>query len=336
MRLHLRAPPHLPFVQGWPGILAGANRNGAGVHGTVEVRVGVQPVKAKYVHIKVVKYEATPSNSVTKGAGQTSTTYIGKVHVLWKAPDNKEWDTLQTADFRFIIPLPADLPPSAEGKSGGAIRYELVATVCYKSKSGLFKKDQSSLTSASEPLRIIKHELASAWPAYNNLERRSVQTPNGQAILTVERPTSAFGPGDRMNVTAILRSQAPPVFRLKEFDMALVEILTVFPPAPDKNSHKSKKNKEPQGPVVKRTAVGTTRAVVNDTVAPGMERSARLDLVIPSDRQLLTVAHATLFSVHYELVVEATCEGLPSKVLISDLPCILGSFTRSSAQQVVR
>lgn len=335
VRLLLRAPPHLPFLQGWPGILAGGNRNGAAVHGSVEIRLGTQPVKAKYVHVKVVKHETLPSNSVAKGPSQSSTTYIGKVHVLWKAQEGKEWEPLQTADYRFIIPLPADLPPTTESKNAH-IRYELVATVCYKGKSGLFKKDNSAISSTSEPLRIIKHELASAWPKYNIVERQSIQAGNGQVVFTVERPSNAFGPGDRIVVTPILRSQGPPAFGLREFVMTLVEVFTVYPAVPDKNAPKSKKNKEPQQPTIKRTTVGSTRVVMKDNVQPGTESSTRMELVVPSDRPLMTVRQALLFSTEYELVVEAVCDGLPSKILISGLPCIIGTFTRSSAQQAVK
>lgn len=45
-RLSLRAPPHLPFIQGFPGIPGGKDRKQAALCGTVEVRVGAQPIKA--------------------------------------------------------------------------------------------------------------------------------------------------------------------------------------------------------------------------------------------------------------------------------------------------
>jgi hypothetical protein len=329
VRLLLRAPPHLPFVQGYPGIIPGGGRPAATVQGTVEVRTS--GVKAKWVRVEIRKHESVPSGVVGKGSGQSSTVHVGAPHMLWKPPEGKEFDTLSTADFRFCIPFPGDAPPSTELR-GCKISYELIAAVCYKGKSGLFKKDSSPIATMSEPIRIVKYELASAWPAYNQLEQRTASALNGAVSLVVDRPIQAFGPGDRIVVTATMKSEAQNAFRLKGFEMALVEVLTVHPPKPDPK----KKAKPPSPPVIKRHPVCTTRVVADGQVVPGGERGARLDLVVPQDRQLLTVRGGKEFQVEYELVVEATCDGGPSKVLLGGLSCIIGTFARSSAQTAVK
>lgn len=331
VRLLLRAPPHLPFVQGYPGIPAGGNRPAATVQGTVEVRTN--GVKAKWVRVEIRKHESVPGAVIGKSSGLSSTVHVGNPHILWKPGDGKEFDALSTADFRFVIPFPSESPPSVELR-GCKITYELIAAVCYKGKGGLFKKDSSTIATVSEPLRITKYELASAWPMYNQLEQRTASALNGAVTLVVDRPIQAFGPGDRIVVTATIRSEAQNQFRLKGFEMELVEIMTVFPPKPDPNS--KKKNKPPSPPTIKRNTVCNTRAVADGLVAPGGERGARLDLVVPSDRQLLTVRGAKEFKVEYELVVEAACDGGPSKVRLGGMQCQIGTFPRSSAQQAVK
>ncbi|GMK58139.1 hypothetical protein CspeluHIS016_0501710 [Cutaneotrichosporon spelunceum] len=329
VQLLLRAPPHLPFVQGYPGIAPGVGRPAATVQGTVEVRTS--GAKAKWVRVEVRKHESVPSSAVGKGSGQTSTVHVSAPHLLWKPPEGKEFDTLSTADFRFCIPLPGDAPPSTELK-GCKVSYELIAAVCYKAKGGLFRKDSSPIATTSAPLNIVKYELASAWPLYNQIEQRTASALNGAVHLVVDRPIQAFGPGDRIVVTATMKSEAQNVFRLKGFEMSLVEILTIHPPKPDPK----KKAKAPSLPVVRRQPVCTTRVVADGLIVPHGERGARLDLVVPQDRQLLTVRGAKEFSVEYELVLEATCDGGPSKVLLGGMQCIIGTFSRSSGQSAVK
>lgn len=290
-------------------------------------------VKAKWVRVEIRKHESVPGAIVGKSSGLSSTVHVGSPHVLWKPPEGKEFDQLGTADFRFVMPFPGESPPSVELK-GCKITYELIAAVCYKGKGGLFKKDSSSIATVTEPLRITKYELASAWPTYNQLEQRTASALNGAVTLVVDRPIQAFGPGDRIVVTATIKSEAQNHFRLKGFEMALVEVLTVFPPKPDASS--KKKNKPPSPPTIKRNPVCNTRVVADGQVVPGGERGARLDLVVPTDRSLLTVRGAKEFQVDYELVVEAACDGGPSKVLLGGLACTIGTFPRSSAQQAVR
>jgi len=334
VRLILREPPHLPFIQGWPGVPGTESRPAATVQGAVEVRVG-QPVKAKWVRVEIRKYEAVGNAAVAKSAFTNSWEHVGKVHLLWRAAEGKEYDLLSTADFRFVIPLPLDLPPSVELSKGSGIRYELVASVCYKGKGGLFKKDTSTITTANQGLRIVKYDLASAWPKWNMAEQRTTTAAGGQLTLVVDRNTCAFGPGDRMLITATVKSMVPQAFKVKTIELVLTEILTVHPPLPDPNAKASKKAKPPAPPSVKRSQVAQTRTNVGEFIGPGTETKGSLDLVVPTDRPLLTVK-AKDFSLEYELSVEASVECNPGKIAVVGIPCIIGTFSRSSAQQAVK
>jgi hypothetical protein len=229
-RLSLRAPPHLPFVQGWPGIPSSSNRPEAGVHGTVEVRIGPAPIKAKWVRVEIRKYESLPPGfpgSISQGE---TWEHVGEIVNLWKAPEGKEFGDLEQADFKFYLPLPEVIPPSVELPKGTGVRYELVAALCYRQKGGVFKKEAFPIMKISEALRITKHELHSAWPLYNIPDSKSGAGPSGEVGLVVQRPGSAFGPTDRILLTATMRSSRPKPFKLKGFDCSLHEIITANRP----------------------------------------------------------------------------------------------------------
>lgn len=342
-RIALRAPPHLPFIQGYPGIPASANRRQAAIHGTVEIRVGAQPIKAKWVRVEIRKYETIPpgfpssssSSGGGNGDGRSSWEHIGEINTLWTPNPklNKEFDTLETADFKFYIPLPETMPPSVEMFKGSGVRYELVAACCYKQKGGMFKKESSAVMKIVEPLVIVKHELHSAWPLYNIPDSFTVPGGNGALELTVQRPYSAFGPGDRLLLTAVLHSNRPKPFKVKGFDCTLFEVVTVTEATPPADKRKSKK--PPQQPTTKSRVIATTRYPIDESIGRGGEKSARLDMAIPADRVLVTARNARSLEVSYEVEVKAVCDGVPETVL-RGIKYIVGPYTRPQAQQAIR
>ena len=123
-RISLRAPPHLPFIQGFPGIPVGPSRRPPGVHGTVEIRVGAVPIKAKWVRVEIRKHEVIPPGFKTSSSEDRSTwEHVGEIQTLW-TPQNttKEFDVLETADFKFFLPLPENIPPTVMMMKESGIR----------------------------------------------------------------------------------------------------------------------------------------------------------------------------------------------------------------------
>ncbi|WRT70357.1 uncharacterized protein IL334_007355 [Kwoniella shivajii] len=195
-RLSLRAPPHLPFIQGYPGIPASGNRKSAGVHGTLELRVGTTPVKAKWVRVEIRKYEILPPgfpgggsfNNHNNGNHELVWEHIGDIQTLWKPSSSSssatstsvskstststtngngdECEIIETSDFKFFLPLPEHIPPTIELQKDSGIKYELVAALCYRQKGGMFKKESYPILKISESILITKHELHSTWPIY--------------------------------------------------------------------------------------------------------------------------------------------------------------------------
>jgi hypothetical protein len=334
LNLILREPPHLPFLQGWPGIPASDTRPPATVQGTLEVRSSnSQPIKTKWLRIEIRKYEGPPNGS--SKALQTNWGNVGRTHVLWQAPDGKDWEPLNTTDFRFVIPLPLDTPPTCDlGKNGG-IRYELLASACYKGKGGFFRKDASVTISASQPIRIVKYDLASAWPIYNQPEERSSTSPDGGLMFVVTCSRQAYGPGDRVVVSCALKSQMPQAFRVKSIELALTEVTTIMPQPSDGKTTLKKKSKNAALPTTKRSQVTSARTIVGEFVGPGTETRGMVDLLVPTDDALLTI-RAKSFHIEYELRVEAVLESSHGSIAVSGIPCVIGTFSKSSAQQAVK
>jgi hypothetical protein len=333
-RISLRAPPHLPFIQGFPGIPGGPSRRPPGVHGTVEIRVGAVPIKAKWVRVEIRKHEVIPPGFKTSSSEDRSTwEHVGEIQTLW-TPQNttKEFDVLETADFKFFLPLPENIPPTVMMMKDSGIRYELVAAVCYKQKGGIFKKDASSVNKTTEDLRITKHELNSAWPLYNQPDTFNATAANGAIEMTVQRPYSAFGPNDRILLTAVLKSSQPKPFRVKGFECTLLEVVTVtqIPSSQDK-----KKPKKVAPPTTKSRTVATARYPIDETLGRGGEKSARIDIPMAPDKLLVTVRNGRSIEVGYELEVKAVCEGIP-ELAVKGIKYVVGPFSRAHSQQAVR
>ena len=339
-KLSLRAPAHLPFIQGWPGIPASSNRQQQAVRGIVELRIGPQPIKARWVRVEIRKHETLPpgfpSTSSSSSTSDSKTwEHVGDICTLWQSPAGKEWDDLQQADFKFYLPLPVNIPPSIDFAKGTGVRYELVAALCYRKKGGIFKRESAPILKISEPLRITKHELHSAWPLYNNPDTRTSSSSDRQINLTISRPSSAFGPTDRILFTATIKSARPKSFRLKGFDCNLNEIITAIPQNPPTGSTKSRKSKPPAPPFSKTRTIGTMRYPMDEIVNLGEEKSARIDITVPVERLSVTVESARTMEVRFELEVKAVCEGM-QEIRATGIKYIVGPFARSHAQQAVK
>ncbi|PCH37906.1 hypothetical protein WOLCODRAFT_148865 [Wolfiporia cocos MD-104 SS10] len=317
-KLTLRPPPNIDFVQGYPGIPPGPpDRSQAAVKGAIEVRVGAQAVKAKWVRIELRRVETLPGG----GVANTFYDFVGQSPIsVWQA--NEEYGMLEQQDFPFYIRIPESIPPSIALEKGAlhaaGIKYELIATVCVKGKKGLFRRDKPSLSSTSTTIIIDKHELHSTWPIYQQPEKRSHE--QGGVTLTVDRERTCYGPGDRIVVLATVRTDALHTGILRGFEFALREAM-VFTP-------------KRGAPLRRESTIGEQKVPVNVTLYGGMQHRAELTTTIPADHTTATINTARHIDVTYTLAVKALMNTGQDVAL--ELPVIVSNWPRHVSQQAMQ
>ncbi|THH31104.1 hypothetical protein EUX98_g3066 [Antrodiella citrinella] len=319
-KLTLRPPPNIDFVQGYPGIPPGPpDRPQAAVKGAIEVRVGPQGVKAKWVRIELRKIETLPGGGLTN----TFFDFVGQSPIsLWQS--GEEYSTLSSQDFPFQIRIPESIPPSIALEKGAGVKYELIATLCIKGKKGFLKRDKQNIIATSSPIIIDKHELHSTWPVYSQPEGRRL-TQEG-VTLTVERSHTCFGPGDRIFANAIVRSDSLSTVILRGFEFSLRET-TVFRVGP----HMTGKKGAPQ---VRVMHVGEQKVPVNATLYGGTQHKAELSVTVPSHHTTTTLNAARHIDITYVLIVKALMA--TGKPLVIDLPVIISNWPRAVSVEAVR
>jgi hypothetical protein len=184
-------------------------------------------------------------------------------------------------------------------------------------RRGFFRRDKSSIITTVSPVVIDKHELHSVWPLYQQPDARDVEQDG--VVLTVERTSRCFGPGDRVAVMASLRSDAPGSVILRGFEFALREA-TVFRPGTGAGSRKA------APPQVRVNVVGEQKVPVNVTLATGTQHRAELACVIPSHHTTTTLSSARHIDITYTISVKALLgAGKPFQV---ELPVMISNWPR--------
>ncbi|KAF9505865.1 hypothetical protein BS47DRAFT_489941 [Hydnum rufescens UP504] len=299
LKITLRQPPNVDFVIGFPGIPGHQERPHAAVKGSVELRVGQgSPVKAKWIRVELRKIEILP------GGGQTNTysDVVGSGSFnLWTAKD--EWEVVSTRDLPFQIKIPEDVPPSVALENGSGIKYELVASVCYRAKKGLFRRVTAPVMSASSPIVIDKHELHSTWPAYSQKDSRQVNKDG--FTLVVERGNTCYGPGDTVLLRVTLKSSTPPV-TIRSYEMALRETAVYRTGEAPKTAN---------GPQIRSSFVGSEKLSVNVL--------------------LKSVVTATHIEVVYGIAVRATLDD-GRDLVIDNIPVMMSNWSRAVSNETVK
>ncbi|KAG1731948.1 hypothetical protein EDB19DRAFT_1912328 [Suillus lakei] len=321
VKIALQPPPNVDFVVGYPGIPPAAkDRPQAAVKGAVEVRVGPQGVKSKWVRVELKKIETLP------GGGQTNSyfDFVGSSPInLWQS--SEEYGLLQSQDLPFHIRIPESIPPSIALERGAGIRYELVATVCTLGKKGFFRRRKTVVTSQATTIIIDKHELHSTWPVYAQAESRTVNQDG--VHLTVERQRTCFGPGDRVSVMATLKSDSVHPVVLRGFEFSLKET-TIFRAGTQAGNGKR------SGPQVKVGLVGEQKVPLNVTLFGGMLHKAEVGCLIPNTHTTTTLNAARHIDITYAIVVKAWFGSMQSATL--ELPVIVSNWPRSVSEEAIR
>ncbi|KAG9099948.1 hypothetical protein FS749_016646 [Ceratobasidium sp. UAMH 11750] len=329
-KLILRPPPHVEFLQGYPGVVPHGDRKGASVRGTLELR-GI--AKAKWVRVELRKIEVLPGG----GQNDTFSETIGeRPTTLWSSQQDEFIELHSQNDFPFDIDVPEAVPPSIALERGAAIRYELVASAMLKGKKLLFKRDPTLIPTSITPIVIEKYDLLQTWPIYATPQSR---TSNAYGVtLVANLNQSGFGPGDVVSVEAILRADASGAgVMLRGYELTVRETLIFRRPGPPLD-HSPDLDSQPSQ---KRTpAIQTRSNIISDQkvlaslqLFPGHQHRCDLGCQIPFIQTNVSVRTARHIEVNYVVQVKAVLSN--NTVVVVDLPVTITNWPRQASQDVV-
>ena len=178
------------------------------------------------------------------------------------------------------------------------------------------RRSKPIVLSTSAPIIIDKHELHSTWPVYQQPESRHLT--QDAVVLTVDRSQNCYGPGDRVSVTATVRSDSLHTVILRGFEFTLKET-TIFRAGPHSTSKKG-------APQVKINIIGEQKVPVNQTLYGGTAHKTELACTIPTSHTTTTLTSARHIDITYILGVKALMG--TGKPLIMELPVIVSNWPR--------
>ncbi|CDU23542.1 uncharacterized protein SPSC_02171 [Sporisorium scitamineum] len=326
-KLTLRPPPHREFIQGFPGIVGSNTRPPAHVAGTVEVRLGTKGLKAAWLRIELRKLETLPGGESWGeliGRGPIDV-WSARKDEAYKSEAEKGWELLQTADFPFQVAIPAGLPPSAKLEKNAGIGYELVTSLCVRSKKGLLKKETtSSIIQNTHPLWLDKHELHSTWPVYSTPEDH--EAIQDDMRVKVMRARTCYGPGDNVDVRVIVTSDRVSPIKVKSISLSVRETIT-FKGGAKKAFGSNKAASQ------KTESLSSKSKSFGKKVYKGDTHTFDLTCQIPRTHTLMTIQTAKHIEVSYTLRVQVETAKKP--IIIDHLPITVSNFTKTASDALM-
>lgn len=181
---------------------------------------------------------------------------------------------------------------------------------------GFLRRDKHVILSTSAQIIIDKHELHSTWPVYVQPERRNISLDG--VSLIIERTNTCYGPGDRISIMAIVKSESMQTIVLRGFEFSLRET-TVFRAGPNTVGKKA-------APQVKTGSVCEQKVPVNSTLYSGAQHKAELAITVPAHHTSTTLNAARHIDITYVLTAKALLA--TGKPLVMDLPIIISNWPR--------
>ena len=209
------------------------------------------------------------------------------------------------------------------------VHYELITTVCTIEKyypifpilpvlligrRGFFRT-KNTITTTTASVIIDKHDLHSTWPIYSQPEMRHVFEEGTKLI--VERSQRCYGPGDRMSVTATVRTESPrvTVIMLRSFEILLKETITFRGKARKKGETLTKTN-----------IISGNMHHISTLMQEGMQETHDLFCILSSSHSNTTLTAARHIDITYVLIVKAILGIGPP--LVVELPVIISNWKR--------
>lgn len=155
----------------------------------------------------------------------------------------------------------------------------------------------------------------STWPIYQQPESRN--HTEGSVTLIVERERTCYGPGDRVDISAIVKTDSLHTEILRGYEFTLRET-TVFRGSPTSGKKGA--------PAVRAVHIGEQRVPLNVTLYGGTQHKAELNITIPQQHTTATINTARHIDITYTLVVKAQM-GTGQNVVL-ELPVIVSNWPR--------
>lgn len=203
-----------------------------------------------------------------------------------------------------------------QGQEASPITFPYLYNALIVAYRGFLRRDKHVVLSTSAPIIIDKHELHSTWPVYVQPETRKVD--GSGVMLVVERTNTCYGPGDRISVMALVKSETLQTVVLRGFEFSLRETI-VFRAGPNTVGKKA-------APQVKTGNVSEQKVPMNVQLYSGMQHRAELAITVPAHHTSTTLNAARHIDITYVLTVKALMG--TGQTLTMDLPIIVSNWPR--------
>lgn len=180
---------------------------------------------------------------------------------------------------------------------------------------GFLRKAKSVVVSTISPITIDKHELHSTWPVYCQPETRHVMQDG--VNLSVQRNNTCYGPGDRISVTVVVKSDSVHSIILRGLELSLKET-TVFRAAIGPGRRIP--------PQERQLNISDSKVPVNLTLYGGSSHSAELSCLLSPTHTTTTLNAARHIDITYTLCIRALMGAGPP--LAMELPVIISNWQR--------
>jgi hypothetical protein len=170
--------------------------------------------------------------------------------------------------------------------------------------------------STISPITIDKHELHSTWPVYCQPETRHLIQDG--VNLSVQRNNTCYGPGDRISVTVVVKSDSVHAIILRTLELSLKET-TVFRAGAIGPGRRIP-------PQERQLNVAESKVPVNMTLYGGSSHTAELSCLLSPTHTTTTLNAARHIDITYTLCIKALLgTGSP---IVMELPVIISNWQR--------
>ncbi|KAM0787280.1 hypothetical protein ACM66B_006513 [Microbotryomycetes sp. NB124-2] len=283
-----------------------------------------------------------------------------------KDNEESEWQVIPEGNYPFTIAVPEGLPASVEVDSAGnGVSYQIVATLCIKTKKGLLKTIKISTITDSDNVLISKSDQLPAWPIYTPVllpacvpadlpwaasassglptvgdtkqVRVQLRSDDEDSELVVKgyRDSSAYGPGDTVQLAVELMWPGYETLKISLVKAQLVEQITFRYPVDDRYGGMAQrahpKLSTISSDVVDFAKLSSSRSFLH----PHQLKLVPLQLDVPPNHSVSTLKAAKFIEASYQLEVQISFED-GNTASLRDWPVTLGPVNRSKSIELVK